>query len=263
LTPWQSLPPSVLSLRPDIDPGARLRESFAWPFVDLLTNPHKPRAQMLRGHLEEATGGLVDMLGEMQRLRVRLQGEEDLPKVYAQWLEEARKAQADLIRAEEQAKRDKTPEALAQVKTAQDQVADIWDKQKSEKPGLVLMEAALPPLSTETAYLLALCKHEQAELAQTAVDRRKDGAGAKDAAATAVAAWKEAAGGWKQFLEEFPAARDEAAARLLWARALEKQGDPARAGDILANPPPRTSPWEKITFRMRLQQLERQAPPME
>jgi len=264
LTPWQYLPAAVQNLRPDIDPGLSLRGSFARPFVELVygerasgesSNRHRPREQMLRGRLDEATAGLVDMLDDMQQLRTRLQAEEDQPRVLTQWLDEARKAQAALIRAEEQANRDKTPESLALVKVAQAQRDDVWDKRKIEKPGLVLRGAALPPLSAETAYLLALCKHEQAEQAQTAMDRRKDRAARKDAA-TAAAAWKDAADRWKSFLDEYPSVRDEAAARLLWARALEKQGDRAAARDVLAKPPQRTSPWEKITFRMRLQQLK-------
>jgi hypothetical protein len=255
LTPWQYLPAAVQSLRPDIDPGLTLRGSFARPFVELVSNPRRPREQMLRGRLEEATTALVDMLDDMQQLRTRLQTEEDPSKALTQWLDEARKAQADLLRAEEQAKRDKTPETLALVKTAQAQMADVWDKKKIEKPGMVLRAAAVPPLSAETAYLLALCKHEQAEQAQAALERRKDRTTPKDMAA-ATAAWKDAADRWKRFLDEYPGGRDEAAARLLWARALEKQGDRTAARDLLANPPQRTSPWEKITFRMRSQQLQ-------
>lgn len=252
LPAWQFLPASVRLLKEDVNPGLRLREEFARPFVEFSLEPRKPRDLMLRGRLEEATAGLVKMLGELDQLRTALQAEPNLAQEVTAWLDEARTTQADLLIAEKQAERTKTPEALATLKSAQARVADVWDPKKSQKPRLALVGAAAAPLGAETTYCLALCKHEQAEQAQSAFERRKGKTIPKDV----VEAWRDAASWWKKYLDEHPAGRDEAAARLHWARALEKQGDKAAARALLASPPPRASPWEKLAFKVRLTQLQ-------
>jgi hypothetical protein len=257
MVPWEQMPVSVTSLPGDVDPGARLQDGFALAFVDLCLNPQMPREKMLRGHIQEATAGLVNRRDQLQRLRTWLDGEKDPQATLARWVEEARKAQADLLIAEEKARREKSPDALAAVKAAQVRVEDVWQKDRSEIPLRIFECAGVPALKSETAYLLALCKHEQAEQAQTALERRwrREQASEKDQEETA-AAWSDAARRWQEYLDDPGSSRDEAAARLLLARALEKKGDRAGAREILAKPPARTSPWEKITFRMRLQQLE-------
>jgi hypothetical protein len=94
----------------------------------------------------------------------------------------------------------------------------------------VTLGSAAKPLGAEATYLLALCKHEEAEQKQAALDRL---AGEKPARRVADTqdAWKTAADWWKTYRDEYPTAAGAVAARLWQARALTALGqrDAARA----------------------------------
>lgn len=254
LTPWQVLPAQVRPLPADVDPGLRLRHMFARPFIDFAQQPRKPRDQMLRGRLDEATGGLVEALTEFDRLRTAQQSDKELPALVAAWIDGAKKAQADVLIAESESTRNKSPESLAALKAALTRLADVWDPKQSQRPLLALVGTAAEPLRVEASYYLALCKHEQAEQAQAALERRQGKTSDKETAA-AQESWRDAATWWRKYLEEQPGSRDETAARMHLARALEKQGDASAARELLANPPPRSSPWEKLACRLRLRDM--------
>jgi hypothetical protein len=115
----------------------------------------------------------------------------------------------------------------------------------------LIQVSVAPPLRVESAYLLALCKHEQAERAQAAFDRKRT-----SDAAVVRAAWQTAADRWSQYLDTYPGPTSEASARLLAARARAALGQREAALGLVQTPPARFSVWERraCLYRARLLQ---------
>ena len=142
LTPWQFLPNSVRLLPEGSDLGPRLRQGFAKPFLDLAHNPRMPHELMLRGQLDEAVAGFVEMRGVIERLRETVRTEANPTQVLELWVEESRGAYAELLRAQREAARGKDAAAPAALKAARTRMIHLWEQQRAEKPLEVLQSAA-------------------------------------------------------------------------------------------------------------------------
>ncbi|MBY0524822.1 MAG: hypothetical protein K2R98_15565 [Gemmataceae bacterium] len=250
LTPWPLLPAPFRSLPEHVNPGLEMRLRFARPFLELTLESGKPRDLVLRGRFDEAIGGLVERIDESDRQKAALLAEAEVEPAVARWCSDASRAQAEMLIAEQSAARSKSPEAFTALRSAQARVEGLW---KSGSPrALVLLGGAMAdPLGAEATFQVALCKQELAEQAQAGLG--KD-ASPRDRDAAA-AAWRDAAAWWKKYLKNYPAAPGEASATFLRSRALELEGKPREAAEMLASPSPAWSTWDRLSCRLRLKQL--------
>src|SRR5262249_46652463 len=131
-----------------------------------------PRDLMLRGKFEEATPQLVAIRGELKRQRdvvSALNQRGDLEVETSAWRERAIEVANALTQAQEDGRNVKKAVAAAQsLERAKEELTDL--DRSSQKIVMVVQAAAAEPMSREVAYLLALCKHEQAERAQGRYD---------------------------------------------------------------------------------------------
>jgi hypothetical protein len=235
LTPWSGLPEPARSSKENVDPAAQVRSWFAQPFMEFALSPDKPRDLVLRGRWEDAVKTLVAMLEDVQQQREALLNDAEAGRAFVQWYEEARRSQAALL----QASSSKAPDAPATLEAAQGRLQSLMrDPRIVRKPLKLLMGTAAGSLGAEATYQMALCKHELAEQSRSSE------------------AWKDVAGRWQRYLDEYPGGAGEATARCLGARAWEKAGDMTAARDLLANPPARLGPWDRLALRVRLLQLK-------
>jgi hypothetical protein len=231
-----------------IDPHLRNQ-----PVVHFFRAPKSVRDEVLRGHWHEATPKLVEGLDQVRHQKGLLEGVGDPNQAMERWCREAFDAQGAYWKAEREA-RSQTAEAQAALEAAGQRLQALrlgslknltlnlpggGDAGGRKLPASALplplwlrvtLGSAAKPLGAEATYLLALCKHEDAEQKQAGLDRL---AGDKPVqrVANTQDAWKSAADWWKTCLEEYPTAPGAAAARLWRARALEALGqrDGARA----------------------------------
>jgi tetratricopeptide (TPR) repeat protein len=147
-----------------------------------------------------------------------------------------------------EALRNSQPQAQDQVDALLRRYSMVWQGKLAEmeeekvKPGpkirtlpqlppwlILLLGVTAEPLHAETAYLLALCKHEQAERLQIRFKRNSNDK-------SALQAWESARQLWNDFLEKHPNRPQAAAARLWLARALEALNEPEAAVALLQDP---------------------------
>jgi hypothetical protein len=263
--PWQSFPPELNDLPGE--PGQRLRQLFLFPFFyfymeprmprellmswlpglfesgsegmgarkppDLVQRQRMPRDLMLRGRFDEATNVLVSILEELRRQRGK-PVDANMEAQMRQWRDRAVEVYAALLRVERQAANPRAkpqdPGPLAEAKQA---VAQLW--QTSGKVEERVRTAAIEPMLADVIYLLALCKHEQADRLQQRVHRAEQAKKAPPASdiKAAAEAWKSAAGWWETFLDGYSSSAAAPAARLLRARALEAVGQKKPAISLL------------------------------
>jgi hypothetical protein len=258
VVPWQDYPKQLATLAGE--PGQRLRMLFAAPFLyinletrmpeeflvvwlpgiseesadkpgtrrpaeNLLRSP-LPRDLMLHGRISDAVALLVAIQGELERQRARHINDK-LEEAVRTWSKNAIQAYADLIRAEQEPGKPRAAQAKARV----DQ---LWGRDSAPVMALLQTSAAEPMLE-RVVYLLALCKHEQAQGLQVQCDqdnrRNKTVTSSADQARTE--AWKSAANWWGTYLNEHAAAPFAPAARLQRAQALQALGKRAEAIALL------------------------------
>lgn len=178
--------------------------------LSFFLDTRQPRELLLRGRFEEASNQLVAVLDQLRPLKDAPRPEASLDRPLYQWHEAAMAAEADLLRAGTSFQRD---EARAKVE-------QVW---KDGLPilGQLIQGTALQPLAAETTYLLALCKHDEAERRDSRV-RRQGTAAPLAELQVAQEAWKGTAELWDNFVGSYPAAPTAAAARLCHAMALVK-----------------------------------------
>lgn len=246
--PWEALPQVARELPGE--PGQRLQEMFRTPFVGFLLNPKMPRDLILRGRQDEATPQLVATLDQLRRSRNALESMRgNLGQQIQEWAGEAVTAYGELLRAEREANLPPgkaPPGAQTTLANARQRVERLWKEGLAVQ--VLVAGAAAEPLTAEMTYLLALCKHEQAERAEA---RRRAGRGG-----SAADAWKPAADWWETYLEEFPAAPDAPHARWHKARALEALGERAAAASLLQNMTGNLTPLERLGRLYRARQLK-------
>jgi hypothetical protein len=210
------LPPALFATPPELaarnasdvgvpEAAERVRvaalEAFGGSF---LTSP-SPREQIQRGQFYDATPRLVELRGGFGAAQDRVRQEQD--RGVKEWAEQAREVYIRLARAREEERT--KPGAVAQAEQA---VKLFWQEGLRTFAALVDRVAADAGLA-ESTYLLAQCKHEQAEQLQARVERLaadpKQKAAVEKARSQAASAWQEAKGWWDKY-EPFAPTQDRA-----------------------------------------------------
>jgi hypothetical protein len=261
LAPWPAFPTRFRDprqFRPDVGLGARVHNLFLKPFVQFALEPGGPRDLVLRGRFSKAVPELVQEQERLQQQLNRLRAAApNLGEGVDRWVELAVRAYAKLLRAQNR----NAPEEVA---AAEKEVEDLWKDKEAEPVSILLLGAIAVPRSADVKYLLALCKHEQAERLQARLDLAARAPGGAPGAADverARDAWKDARGGWQRFGEEYaqyPALEVErAAARRMLGRAQallgERQAAVASWRDLSGS----MTPLEKTAALYQAQQLSK------
>jgi hypothetical protein len=248
--------------------GLRVRDGFLAPFAKMMLDPQSPRDRMLRGEFDKAA---TDLVGTSARMRLQLERRAEagttaeLEKEVDVWVDKARHAYADQLRAQDKG-------SPAAVEAATREVDAIW---KESTPVVTLLEgaSAVPGLADAT-YLLGLCKHEKAEQAQTRLDllarslgdKGKDSDRMKDARQDARTAWMDALGWWKKYGDDHPEESRErpssspgraAAVRQMRARAQAMLGDEKAAAATYEDLREPMAPLEKVAALYRARRVQR------
>jgi hypothetical protein len=204
-------------------------------FTHFALLPNSPRDDMLRGRFDEATVKLVDAAEQLRLQNGLFSPTEELDRQMSQWLKDAVTVQAELLRMPAgSTKSDQEPALRRRNELLFGNLALLLGQRdpESARPGptaaanlplwlRVSLKIAAQPLSAEASYLLALCKHEQAERLQLARGTASE--------TQLKSAWRTADHWWTQFLEEHPTSPQVAAARICKGKALEALGDSAGA----------------------------------
>ena len=195
------MPREVLVLPRELSEKAvrnRLISIAATVYEKAFFEPPSPRERIQRGKFQEAARYLSEKQTAFTKGRERLRNNADEQAVVA-WSKRASEVYADLSRAE-----NFTPSAVPE---AQQAVADFWQRQGGMAQ-LIVDRATAGVGQIESAFLIALCKHEEAERQQA---RRELPGGER---ADAKSAWEEAANAWRSYLDDTrndPAYADRAA----------------------------------------------------
>ena len=147
--------PAELRQNPDVraDVGERFGEyARAAYFIAFLDPPPTPRERLQRGQFRDAARALVERQDEFAKALLRVRNTADADKTMREWAERAVQLYSDLGR----------------VPNARAAIDDHW---KSQGAGLLSDRALAEVGQAEAAFLLALCKHEEAERAQTRLER--------------------------------------------------------------------------------------------
>jgi hypothetical protein len=203
LIPMTHFPPQIREGALPGEPGRRLRDRFGMGFVGLAMDPRRPRDQVLRGHFDEATRALIETQTNIGRSQERIALAQNLDQDARQWAEEMTAAYAAMIAANKAGGPDSV--AAAQARANVEAL-----NQKAQPMVLVVERAAAEPMEAQTTFLLALCKHEQAERlsrqGQTPEEVRE--------------AWKNAEVWWRKYDSRFGSLPWIPAGQVAHARAL-------------------------------------------
>ncbi len=187
----QQLPASAFLLPAALDrPDAkdRLRQ-FAAGGLDLaFLEPPNPRERVQRGQFHEAARDVVDKQGRFAGGLERLRANKDADKQIEEWIAGANAVYTDL--------------GLAQLKmNAQAETAAVQAVENHWRaPGaqFIIDRASAEVGQAEAAFLLALCKHEEAEAAQVRSERAT-GPEAARLKVEATQAWDTALSSWRTY----------------------------------------------------------------
>jgi len=190
LFPWDTLPRSLRNLQ--AEGAVEAKGLIAAQYVGAFFLENGPHEKLVRGQYNEVIRSLSALREDMTRMKELADRQTGLEDALQTWVNDASAAYAELSRA----KRKNDPIAL---QTAQAKIADL--QKKSEKFQLYLMKLTSEQFLMEGTYLLALCKHEQAERSQTRLDHMKNATPA-DRDATKET-WKSGYDWWQQFLRGY------------------------------------------------------------
>jgi hypothetical protein len=214
--PWNLLPEFF---RPDFlggDLGDKIRAQFVGRMTQL-SQPGQARDLIHRGQFGEATEQLVALRSQLDK---RPTSVSDLEASSANWSKAVLSSFADLQVAERKAKRG-DPTGFAEQTEARTKLDSLWNRR--EMPMRYIDVLASEPVTAEATYLLALCKHEQAE------QLRRTRRGASDPGA-----WQAALTWWNHFVSNYTTGPATSAARRNLAFALAGAGRKAEARTTLA-----------------------------
>jgi hypothetical protein len=204
---YSLMPRAVLALPKELTEAPvkeRLMSVAAATYEKAFFTPPSPRERIQRGQFQEAAKYLAEKQNAFTKGLERLRNTQD-DAVIASWSKRASEVHADLSRAESF-----NP---AGVPEAQQAVAEFWQRH-GPTAQLIVDRASAEVGRAEATFLLALCKHEEAERQQA---RREQAGGDR---ADARSAWEEAWNAWDSYLTQsdaFPARA--ASAKKLAARA--------------------------------------------
>jgi hypothetical protein len=214
--------PGLLDPPPDKQGGRRVAE--------VTVHDRMPRDLELRGRFDEATNLLVAIEGELSRQQKVARGNPNLAKAVQNWADHVAAA-LDVVNQAQQATRNpkRAGADTLDVDTARKQLEMAW---RESGPVIALLLAAVAqPMASEVTYLLALCKHEQAERAQA----RWAGKVPAEVESRIRDAWKSAESWWAGYLDRYSAGLSVASARRYRARALLALGRRDEAVGLLEN----------------------------
>jgi hypothetical protein len=216
------LPLAVLSLPPAVPPAARdrLRAAAANNYATAFLAPPTPRERIQRGQTQEANRFLTDKQEGFGRGWERLRNAD--PQEVDRWCQKAAGLYADLDRARRPvAGGPQQPDSDPGVQEALGAIEQFW---KTDAPAaqVIIDRSTARAGMTESSYLLALSKHEEAERVQLRAETAP-GPDAERLRAEARAKWKEADGTWQSYVRDAagydPFPNRPAHARTLAARA--------------------------------------------
>ncbi|HEV3260344.1 MAG TPA: hypothetical protein VG013_26045 [Gemmataceae bacterium] len=244
--------------------GAALRAHSRHFYTHFLLAPKTPRDHILRGRFGEAATQLVEALDQARFQQEQAKRVPNLDQEVAAWAERAQDAQLALQRAQAGAAKGKASDDEA-ISKAQARMLAVWPILPAQQlrgaqgafqlpPWLVLLlDATAQPINSDATYLLALCKHEEAEREQVALAAARRPTPADRARVRE--AWERAAHWWKIHLDEHATAPGATAARRLRAEALAAMGQSAEAADLLEDLSDDPPALEKTARLYRARQL--------
>lgn len=208
----QQIPRAAFQLPDALDrPDARdrLQALAAGTLAASFIEPPNPRERVQRGQFQEAARDVVAKQERFAEGLERLRVNKDVQRQIDEWVGGANDVYLQLTRAVEI---DRTPQAQEK---AQQAVNDHW-----KAPGAVYIidRASAEVGRAEAAYLLALCNHEQAEVAQVRADRAA-GADADRLRTEAATAWDNARAAWRSY-EQYAGAHAGFPGRAAHGKAL-------------------------------------------
>ncbi len=142
--------------------------------------PPTPRELLQRGMFSDATPDLVKKRDEFAAAAERIRTDRNREQLVREWAAKANEAYAELSVARLNEKTN--PAGVAQ---AQQAVNEFWKRENAGAQSIA-DQALAATGSAEATYLLALCKHEQAERSQVRYDRATAAAASDPRAAAAV-----------------------------------------------------------------------------
>ncbi len=189
--------------------GASAVERLAVAFIEA----PNPRERIQRGHFQDAAVELVSkqeaFAAGLERLRAADTGQQT--EAIREWVARTNQLYDDLTRAESITK---DPQAAAHV---QEEIGKQWRLRPAQ---LIVDQLSAEVGRAEAAYLLALCKHEQAERAQVRVGQT--GTDTNRAKTEARAAWRTTLGAWHTY-EQLASAHEGFPGRAANARELSQR----------------------------------------
>ena len=191
LVPQNLLPPffqDPARFPVNIDLGQWVRGEFAEPFLRFSLDAKEGAHElMLRGHYDEAIEkihGERETTTALIRAARGLEGEPLLMQRVDEWVNKALKKFADVERAKR---------GQGNLEAAKQELVEVLRDPIAVEVKTLLQGAAAQRRRPETTYYLALCKHEQAELAQ----------GRLGPTGGAAPEWKDALAWWEKYTREY------------------------------------------------------------
>jgi hypothetical protein len=211
----EQIPASVFRVPADLTPGAaqKLAGVAATMLAASFLEPPNPRERVQRGRFQEAAVDLVTkqeaFARGLERLRTEDAGQQ--AEEIRAWVTQTNQLYDELTRAQSIAK---DPVAAAQ---AASQIENQWKQRPAQ---LIVDKLSAEVGRAEAAYLLGLCKHEQAERLQVRAERA--GADGVRARADALDAWRTARDAWRTY-EQLSSAHEGFPGRAAHARKLSEE----------------------------------------
>jgi hypothetical protein len=216
------LPAGVLQspeqIRDSEDAAKRLRTAGVGLYLAAFFDPPNPRERVQRGQFQDAARDLVakqDMFGKSIERR---RNSPDAQQQIREWVSKAKDLYDELGRAGLITDREARATAIAAAATAID---NHWRHGAAVQ---LLVDSVVGEVGlAEATYLLALCKHEQAERAQARLEHAA-GSDVANLKRDTVDAWKTALAEWRTY-EGFAAAHRGFPGREAHAEMLKKRAE--------------------------------------
>jgi hypothetical protein len=258
LIPRSALPRQIAEL--EGDPGQRILGHFAQPFISFQLEPGRPRDLVIRGRFKEAKDQLTQILDQCRIQKDRLQHNPDVYTDFEKWRKDLFEAYGAVGRAQDDLRKGASQEMAEAAMARREQ---IW------KSGLMMLTtlvdgAAAEPRGAQASFQLALCMEEEAERQQARVDqlaRAKPPADAEELKAareSASAAWRDAAGWWASYTQNYPGTAFAAQGQLLHARSRDFLGEHDRARALVEEVPAGLGGPQKLARLYMAQRLKSQ-----
>jgi hypothetical protein len=188
----------VENIKPRIE--EMVKSSYAFAFLQ----PPTPREQIQRGQFQDAVRALVERQHVFSTRLLRARNTDQADKRMRDWVDAAKRLYADL-----------GPDTAAN-ELIRSNIDELW---RSEDASLFLDRALGEVGQGEAALLLALCRHEEAERAQSRLEHAK-GDDVSKLRQPAAVAWDTAASEWSGYREQFSSVHSNSPARAGHIRAL-------------------------------------------